>query len=1147
MGVQEDQSDGPAILEKHLRERLPVVAVMGQSSGWEIQRDPVLNVALERVGAAGDDWGSLLTGQSIDPEFYEWLGERFSRRAPSESLQIIGDAPFSAVYTSSIDPGLSALFATGGREPEPILIAESTPRVARSRRRPPIHYLFGRAGSVPSDMKPPASAASVVQRRVRHATAMLRSVAETATSLGLIVIDGYEPASDWLKPADLLVLLSDAPKSGVLWCGPEPEFDDEIAELYSSLLASQVIVRDERSLAHILSYLSANNRGAAEERWDEPEIVTVAEGKRVITTPRLRLATEASATIIDDSWSSFLPPLDRAVEQNRFQAFHGAPSGLRALFEGVRRGFAIKRDFEEDLITRVRRGLAQHNLVEGALIVHGQSGVGKTIALSRLADTVRDGRIGAVLFASGRVPQPTDISGFLEEVDRVDGTTLVISDAMASPRRYDELFAALRSRGHRVVLVGSSYRVDLQDQFSQDRYIEVSTELTEKEGEALVELTEKFSPDARNTVREKIRDPHILAMLYWDLPASRARLAEGLSREARSTETELRSRGRRERQRHSIGILGEALVRAGYGLPTEPLLRADVDSELGSDQDPAVKIIDYVMAVSRLYKAVPINLLLRAIRDEVVDDKGLLDLDLVRELFEGQDLFRWRSPDEKGEDLLVSSRIQLEAQLICDRRLGGPAGEVARIIELMDQAVNAGREGHEETRFLVEIVYALGTDGPFGNRYRDSYADIARALTRLRTQHGVLNARLMLQESTMRRAAVRSPSIGPGEREALLDEASSAINTAFEAMENDGDARLYASRRTRDNLWVERAAIYGFLATDSARRGLPSSEIWSSYLAARSAVRKATGQVDSYFPLDIGLWLPAEILEAGKLDAIGQAELQADIRATMDLVEPGELNYADNEKYQSQRLRLAQLIEDAHLAEDAFSILERAGSTAGFYLKARGLAPDRPAVGELAEKEDVRAALRASEFLASNYESIFGDPRCLQLLLSVQWIVSCRRWMFRGLRQPLPAAESDRASIRKTLLDLATATGDQIQPRYRYLEAILNWLGNDEVASRRSWRALARETEYIESSRVVRRHVVTNELFEPVVFEGIVSQALSEGRWSVLVPSLNRHVDLLQRDFPDAAVERGRTLKNFAIAFNYLGPIADPLTRPRKR
>lgn len=1132
-------ADGEAILGEALRIGVPVAAVLGQLAGWsEHHADPVLQLALGKAPRSGNDWKVLLTREPLPQGFYEWLGERFLSRPPSPELLSIADAPFSAVYTSSIDPGLLNLFSTEGRQPEAILIGDPPPPILRSRRRIPVYHLFGRASAGILDFVPPGTTQSLSQRRLRHASAMLKTLNETATPLGLIVVDGYDPSRDWLRAEDLLAVLGDAPTCGVLWCGKEPDFSADDAETYKSLISEGVIVRDERSLARLLATLRASGEDLGQERWDEPGIISFSDGKQLITTARLRLSTQATAAIVDDGWLGFLPPLTSAVEQSAFAAFHSVPAGPLGLIEGLRSGFAITRDFESQLIGRVNRAIAQHHQETGAIVLHGQSGVGKSIALGRLAFAIREERSAAVLFAYNRLPQAIDVADFMAEVDKIGGVTVLIADSTSFYQRYDDLLQAFRSRGHRAVVVGSSYRVEAPPRLTRGRFLEAPAELSESEAEALLKLSQRFGAVDRSRFATLVAEPHALARFFWELPSSRARLSEGLGKEARTTAATLRARGASRRRVETIGNLGLALIRAGYQEPTAPLIPDIEEDELGNASLPEL-VIDYVMSVSRLYIWIPVNLLLRAVLSHRLACTSN-DIELVRELFDGQDIFRWRFADEQGEELLVGARLQIEAELICNRRLGGPVGEAQRVVELVRSAVRAGAEGNEETKFLVDVAYSLGPDGPFGERYRDSFALFARTLTELRRRHGVLNARLMLQESTLRRHYVRTHSLDPDEKVTLLDEARAAIDGALQALAQSSGRRLYASRRTRDNLWVERAATYGYLATDSAQRGVNNQEIWSSYKAAREAVRIATGRVDTYFPLDIGLWIPGDILrEAKSLGSSEKLELEADIRSTLDEIDPEALNPAQLETFQRQRFRVGEVLNDAPLAEEAFAALAMAGSTAGYYLRARALAPKRPERGEIATTDAQKAAKKAVQYLRSVYDKITSDLRCLTLLLSCEWVSTTGRWLLRGQRQPLPFQTEDRLRIRNILLDLLASAPNEVQARYRYLDAVLNWLTADEAGARQAFRALAAETEYVERTRVISRNTITDETGQPLLFNGIAERQLADLRWSIFVETLSRRVDFLESERGTTNITVGRTLRDFAISFNYLGPIVD--------
>ena len=353
--------------------------------------------------------------------------------------------------------------------------------------------------------------------------------------LGLIVVDSYDPAHDWLRAEDLLAVLGSAPIGGVLWCGKEPEFSGDDAETYNSLVADGVIVRDVRSLARLLATLRTSDDDLGRERWDEPGIVSFSDGKQLITTARLRLSTAATGAIIDDGWLGFLPPLTTEAERSAFSAFHSVPAGPFGLVEGLRRGFAITRNFEARLKERVNRAIARHHQETGAIILHGQSGVGKSIALGRLALAIRENRSAAVLFAYNRLPQASDVADFLAEVDKIGGVTVLIADSTSFYQRYDDLLQAFRSRGHRVVVVGSSYRIDPEPHVARGRFLEASAELSESEAEELIELSQRFGAIDRSRFAALVKGPHALARFFWELPSSRTRLSEGLGREARVT------------------------------------------------------------------------------------------------------------------------------------------------------------------------------------------------------------------------------------------------------------------------------------------------------------------------------------------------------------------------------------------------------------------------------------------------------------------------------------------------------------------------------------------------------------------------------------------------------------------------------------
>ncbi|MEE4913307.1 ATP-binding protein [Pseudomonas alliivorans] len=1094
--------------------------------------DPVLKRALEHASRLpGQAWNSLLTNDPLEAEFYDWVAERFRNRPASQLVIEAARVPWCAVFTSSFDSGLANCLAGDGREPEVILQGQPAPRVLRNTRRPPFYYLYGQAGRQVDSLKPPVNRQTLSQRRMAQALVMIGRVLETATPLGLVVIDGYEPSTDWLRAEELLAAISDAPKHGVLWCGPDPMLSEDDQVVFEELVHKGVIVRESRALGVIVNELVEAIGVPEPSRWDDPEVITLKNGRSIKTTPNLRLVTQASAVLVDDLWAAVPDQLSPSEMEMEFEAFHGNSTSFRKIADGVQRGFTIEREFERTLLKRVDQALEQHHAAS-AIVLHGQSGVGKTIALARLA--VHAKRHGnAVLFVNRRVPQATDISDFLTAVDDQQGVTLLLVDTMSPVSRYNDLLRALRSVGHRVVVVGSSYRLRFDGKVPS-RFVEARAQLNPAEQNDLLEMAQRYVPSVVARVRKEKSNEYVLAGFYRLLPHSRGRLSEGLGKEVDRARHELRQRAAKIPPQEP-GALALAFMKAGLPVDTTQFL-PDARPD-GPSDSPEARAIDLVMVSSRLYKPVPLSIVLRAV-GAGHGSTGTYSIDTLLELIRDQDLFRWIYSDEEQTDVLVMARLQIEARLICEARFGSATLEADAISSLIEAAVRAGPEGNDETAYVADLVHAAGPDGPEGSRYKESYAQIARSLSILRAKT-TPNARLMLQESVLRRHYVRThKNIEHPTKVALLNEAVNVVDEAFDRINQQGSSGLYAARQTVDNLWNERAATYGFFATDAVENGQNASA-WSAYKAAHDAATLAKARRESSFSLDVSLWMPTGILKLqSTLTEAQRLEIAADLRSSIDGVDESMLDEAQKQKFQSRRMIAGSAMGDESLSDDAFARLEQAGSTAGYFMRARDLAPAIMPQTE-PSAQDIAGAKKCVSYLRQNYDKISHDERCLRLLLDMEWAVRTQKWFMRGLRQPFPALTDFREMVQDIVGDMALLGEDKLATKYRYLRAVTKWLAGNERTSRELWTELASDTEFADSQRVSSRHVLTDANGTPIMYRGIVEKQLGAGRFQVRVEGIGV-IDLLAEYFPNVEIAFGRTVSNFHIAFNYRGPLADP-------
>jgi hypothetical protein len=193
------------------------------------------------------------------------------------------------------------------------------------------------------------------------------------------------------------------------------------------------------------------------------------------------------------------------------------------------------------------------------------------------------------------------------------------------------------------------------------------------------------------------------------------------------------------------------------------------------------------------------------------------------------------------------------------------------------------------------------------------------------------------------------------------------------------------ARHAMANLAVERAAIYGFLATYRANEAASSAEIWSAYLAARTAARSAMSASNTYFALDIGLWVPADLISRGAITDSQKLELTADLYAVLDQINPESLPSEQLENFNRRRFRLGEQLKLSALSEEAFKALESEGSTVGYYLRARSMGPqfgaEQPDIFDKAERAKAEVA---ATFLKANRQKIESDSRCLRYLLQCE-------------------------------------------------------------------------------------------------------------------------------------------------------------------
>jgi hypothetical protein len=282
-------------------------------------------------------------------------------------------------------------------------------------------------------------------------------------------------------------------------------------------------------------------------------------------------------------WLESAPARSSAMRYGQFRAFLDSGDGP-ALWRGLSSSFNFRRAFEEPLAALVAERL-HGDEVPDPIIVAGQSGSGKSVALAALARRVALEGQYAVLYIHRRPsrPQIGAVDDFALWAESIGARgTLLVWDGMLDTDDYFGLARQLRSRGRKALVVGSSYRVAGLPRGA----IEVAGTLNLEEAGRAERWLGAFGITIAQRDRHLLQeDASFLAALYRLLPEARRGIQRGLVLELRTAE-EAMERGSTALRTVGYGpetILASALRRAG--LITPLLAEAAEDHQRGTDEE----------------------------------------------------------------------------------------------------------------------------------------------------------------------------------------------------------------------------------------------------------------------------------------------------------------------------------------------------------------------------------------------------------------------------------------------------------------------------------------------------------------------------------------------------------------------------------
>lgn len=1034
-----------------------------------------------------------------------------------EWLVSISKLRWSSIFTSSIDSITQKAFFSYGRQFKSIFSRNDNPRNYMSKSILHGTYLFGNVYGEGIYM-PPFSEEEL-DDKLGDATILLERIADLIENYGLLVIEGYDPDSDWIDPVTLANLLS--------------RFSPGNVFVFS---ANEAFITNPRLARHIKSgRITVESRSLYEclleaEVFDEEEFYEPIEYEGVPLTINKELKY-LPYQIYNDISQKYILLDDRVLKKvpvhNVEEAFLKflRESSVRPIWSAYLNGFYFKRVFDDKLKRDVEKELDNEVFDSKTVILRGQNGTGKTVSLCNLAMEIKRGMKYPVIFIPRETtPDTAVLNRFISWLENNMGAerTVIIWDMGAYRSEiYDiiSLQKTLNNGGRKVLVVGSSYANG--EESNNAVFTDIPHVIDHKhEIPALREVLQKINPAYVNKLESAI--PQIgehgnlfIAAMYELFHDIHTNLAKGVAKEVDKAEKAI-SRQIREK-RLITNVSPFAKLRSIFGLE-------DINyyTEMSYEIESAIQEVSDLVCVASQYGVdLTLDLLLRIIN---ISDK----YEFVKDLSENSMITVIQDGDY---NYLVRFRSTLEAQLYAqDRFTGGMKQEidcVKRIIANIKPYAN--QNDNIELTQLLNLLFKYSPNGPQKSKYKPYYLTLAGALRELREKQNFFVPSLVLREANFIRESFKGIEDSEEKRK-NLKMAQEILREAIDMMRQNGETGI----KSYANLLVELASN---LADSIFTKGQDYKESLEIYREIKTNLDVARAiSPESYQPVDV--YLNSSILVYENTDSIDEKNnILADMLRIIDDARHANTEFEDRPEFQSRVSMINQYLNNTEIEESYYLELLKKGSATGVYLRAKKLlgdysftiSPDRH------QYERIEQALN---LLIENQTVVFGDARSLLLLIQLYWI--------KATGSPIFSVEKFCPSLGKAQWNFI----DSLCTRYinmetavpvalpLFLKAVRLFINEEDYKS----------MDYFEQAKKApgpRRIPVylihCDEIGKPVRYQGkLDSFNNGKGKIKLLHRPIKAH--FTARSFPDfITIEKDQEFRNLAIGFNLMGPVAIPI------
>lgn len=820
-------------------------------------------------------------------------------------------------------------------------------------------------------------------------------------------------------------------------------------------------------------------------------------------------------------------PISRMMQADYFYRFlKHSPNTPQWYGYAKRNGFAVKREYEDELYQSVLTGLESSSDVPIALA--GQTSSGKSIALAALAYRMFQERKYPILFINNpninlEINSPTGhaLDNLLKDIRDKGGRALVIMDlSIYNLQRTDivrKVSDQYNNRGHRVLFVTSTMYADHIEK--RYRVIQAPIKLSVSEKKAFKMLMVEKGKLQRNRVEhwmEKHQEEHgLLSMLYRLLYDLRPQLEHGMKQELgealEDTRKKLDVLEAPIQEAPPMTALAMKLIAAGYA-PTPEQKPEELQQKKKTIMD-SLRPFSESLAVATLFKLrVPMTMAMKLLnipdcknrqkyRDTVFQAPWLYCAMDDDKYAPGEYCASFRDPMD-ARIYLNSINLDESAQM----------GVVARIIN----AIHNERDSYfaEEIRFLERLIRMIGpnSDDPtVRDSWKTTYGPgcpmIIDALKNLR-EDGVVEPQLVVQEITYIREYYGQVFDGDlmQQIKCLENATQIARDVLHTADRNEGDT-TYWQQGILDSITVEsinteirlenrykQAKAQGVEIPDEDK-----SVLYDYAQRSEMLMRIIESQPENSYPYSALLssfltQYQKKTLNGGKYDEM-LADM-SDVLAVVDATESGIPAVEQNQHYQKYKNLFLEFFDgiycDANRTDKYFEKLLSIGSAVGVHMKARAiLRHAKVDYNKMLTGEWQRTVCKnALEVLENpDYERVVRNhAACQYLRLQLTWLIRNEQPIFTRERQTTCMSESDWQSLRQICQKFKdNIVEKQISCHYvatvYYIYALAcAQLGEYENAIN-VWKEVHEEDIYT-SNRQRTWHILSGEDGTPKVFNG---------------------------------------------------------------